>query len=313
MEHIQPDNIPYADMHKKPLKALSPKELLELDIPEPKWLLKPFVPQSGLVQVFADRGVGKTFFVLGLVVALASGKSFLGYKPTDQYRIVWYDGEMSTSLFKERVNLLISQLTELERAYFNDNVRIVLSGEQEFGMPDIGDPESYFYYDHWLEHVDLIVFDNLMSLTNLAINDNDSWGGFNNWCISLRNRGITVMHVHHTGRGGGKHGMGAKRLEQPLDLIIGLRKPADYEMSQGCDFNIEFTKSRRFLGEDAAPMRAMLDSDGKWHRLEYAPEHDWDALQKEHGSVRNIAKATGVSKSEVQRKLKEASVPNQKG
>ena len=95
------------EFNKTPLKALSPKELLSMDIPPPKWLLHPFVPENGLVQVFADRGVGKTFFVLSLAISLATGSEFLGSTPTERCKVVWYDGEMATNQFKERLTFLV--------------------------------------------------------------------------------------------------------------------------------------------------------------------------------------------------------------
>ena len=290
---------------KTPLKALSPDELLKMEIPAPKWLLEPFVPENGLVQVFADRGVGKTFFVLSLAIALATGKEFLGFKPTERCKVVWYDGEMASNIFKERLELLTKELSNLEKVYLNENCRFVLSGEQEFGMPDLGNPENYDYYDHWLHGVKVIILDNLLSLCTIPLNDNDAWAGFNQWCTSMRNKGVTVLHVHHSGRGSSNHAMGAKRIEQPLDLIIGLKPPKDHDVSQGCDFNIEFKKSRRRIGDAGKPFRAKLEPTGEWQRLEYLPDFDYKALQEEHGSLRKIAEITGQSKSTIQRKLKE--------
>ena len=218
----------------------------------------------------------------------------------------WRNGNQS---IQKRLQLLTKGLTNLEKAYLDENLRLVLTAEQPMGMPDLGNPLNYDYYDHWLQGVKVIIFDNLLSLSTTPLNDNDAWADFNQWCVSLRNKGVTVLHVHHSGRGSSNHAMGAKRIEQPLDLIVGLKPPKEHDVSQGCDFNIEFKKSRRMIGDSGKPFRAKLTEEG-WQRLEYAPEHDYIALRQEYGSVRKIAEATGESKSTVQRKLAELGVPN---
>ncbi|MDX2349916.1 MAG: AAA family ATPase [Porticoccus sp.] len=55
-------------------------QFLEIDIPERKFLLAPWLPEQGLAMVCAPRGIGKTFFGLTVTYAVASGSSFLGWQ-----------------------------------------------------------------------------------------------------------------------------------------------------------------------------------------------------------------------------------------
>ena len=51
--------------------------------------------------------------------------------------------------------------------------------------------------------------------------------------------------------------------------IASLKRPIDYDASQGARFEVHFTKSRGFFGEDAAPFEARL-IDGRWDMAPYA-------------------------------------------
>ena len=69
---------------------------------------------------------------------------------------------------------------------------------------------------------------------------------------------------------------------------------------------MRFTKSRGFWGRDAEPFEARF-AEGRWSTAEIVAEDSAEALAalREQGlSIRDIAERCGVSKSEVQRRLK---------
>ena len=52
-----------------------------------------------------------------------------------------------------------------------------------------------------------LILDNLSSLTAaLRENDSDSWSPIQQWLLRLRRRGISVLIVHHAGKGGEQRG-----------------------------------------------------------------------------------------------------------
>ena len=82
--------------------------------------------------------------------------------------------------------------------------------------------------------------------------------------------------------------------------------PIKYDASQGATFEVHFTKSRGFWGDDAAPFEARL-IDGKWMVGEIAVDDSVEtmrALQESGASIREIRERLGMSKSVVARKLK---------
>jgi putative DNA primase/helicase len=70
--------------------------------------------------------------------------------------------------------------------------------------------------DPWLDGADLLIADNLSSLT-AVIRDNDaeSWGPIQDWLLRLRRRGMSGLIVHHAGKGGQQRG--TSRREEVLD------------------------------------------------------------------------------------------------
>jgi putative DNA primase/helicase len=57
--------------------------------------------------------------------------------------------------------------------------------------------------DRWLDGVELLILDNLSSLTaGLRENDSDAWSPIQEWLLRLRRRGISVLIVHHAGKRG---------------------------------------------------------------------------------------------------------------
>jgi len=74
-----------------------------------------------------------------------------------------------------------------------------------------------------------------------------------------RRRGRAVLVVHHSNKDGGQRG--TNRREDVLDLVMGLRRPADWEPSHGTRFEIHFEKARGLQGEAVEPIEARLDTD----------------------------------------------------
>ena len=266
------------------------------------------LPMQGLAMVYAPRGLGKTFFGLGLAYAAAGGGAFLNWQAPKPRRVLYIDGEMPAAMMQERIKLIAEgacfAMVEL------DNLRIVSADLQGDVRLDISDPEGQSLINGYLGDVDLLVLDNLASLhLGGAENEGDSWLATQSWLLSLRRVGIAVLIVHHSGKGGQQRG--TSRREDVLDTVIALRRPSDYAPEQGARFEVHLEKARGICGNDVLPFEVQLSTANGRARWTTKPLADVNrakivALARQGLSVREIAEETGLSKSRVGRMRTEA-------
>jgi hypothetical protein len=143
-----------------------------------------------------------------------------------------------------------------------ENFRLLAADMQEDGLPDLADPEAQRFYEPYIADADLIIVDNLSTIArSLRENEADSFGPLQAWMVSQRSGGRSVLLVHHAGKGGGQRG--TSRKEDTLDAVISLSRQPGYSASEGARFEVRFTKSRGFWGDDAEPFEARF-ADQKW-------------------------------------------------
>jgi AAA domain/Homeodomain-like domain len=286
------------------LRPLNLREFLELSLKPREMLLDPILPEKGLAMLYAARGTGKTFVALCMAFAIATATLFLKWKAPKPRRVLLIDGEMPAAALQERWARIVASAPDVQLD--PGNIQI-LAGDliEEGGIGNLASPDVQAEIDRWLEGVDVLILDNLSSLT-AVIRDNDaeSWGPIQEWLLRLRRRGIAVLIVHHAGKGGQQRG--TSRREDVLDTSISLRHPADYSPTEGARFEVHLEKARGVHGDAARPFEAKLEvRDGKaiWtvRELEDVNRARVRALLDDGVSLRDIADETGISKSTVQR------------
>jgi putative DNA primase/helicase len=261
-------------------------------------LLAPIIPEKGLVMVYGYRGTGKTHVGLGIGYAVSTGLRFLKWHAPKARKILLIDGEMPAAALQERLEgIVTAENFEPDKGMF----RIIAGDLEEFGIGNLADPKIQRELDPRLSGIDLLILDNLSSLT-AVIRDNDpeSWNAIQTWLLSLRRRGISVLIIHHAGKGGDQRG--TSRREDVLDTSISLRRPADYTPTEGARFEVHIEKGRGIHGDAAKPFEAMLTAGGWTMReIEDVNKARIAALLEDGMSVREIAEETGISKSTVHR------------
>jgi putative DNA primase/helicase len=220
------------------LRPKDVQEFLGLRIKPREMILDPIIPEKGLAMLYAARGTGKTLVALGIGFAAATGTKFLKWPAPKPRRVLLLDGEMPAATIQERLAQLIESAPEAELN--PENLKVLAADLIEpCGIGNLASPKVQDELEPWLEGVDLVIFDNLSSLTTI-IRDNDaeSWEPIQAWLLKLRRRGIAVLIVHHAGKGGQQRG--TSRREDVLDTSISLRRPADYSATEGARFEIHF-------------------------------------------------------------------------
>tara|TARA_A100001391_G_scaffold195512_1_gene172916 strand:+ start:2254 stop:3210 length:957 start_codon:yes stop_codon:yes gene_type:complete len=288
--------------------AVSAGDLITMEMPARRLLLAPWLPAQGLAMVYAPRGVGKTYFALNVAYAVASGGQYLNWSAPACGRVLYLDGEMPANVMQQRLRDIVATA---EKDAASDALRIVtpdLQGDQF--MPDLSSATGQASLESLLEGTDLVVVDNISTLCRGGIeNESESWLPVQQWALRLRSKGITVLFVHHAGKGGNQRG--TSRREDVLDTVISLKRPPDYSPDQGAAFEVHFEKNRGFTGTDAEPLDVSLANTPTgltwvWRELEVSTYHKVVELAKEELSQADIARELDVNRSTVSRHIKAA-------
>jgi hypothetical protein len=84
---------------------------------------------------------------------------------------------------------------------------IISADRVDRGIGNLGSPVVQAEIESLLDGVELLVIDNLSSLTvGVRENDSDAWGEIQEWLLRLRRRGVSVLLIHHSGKTGGQRG-----------------------------------------------------------------------------------------------------------
>ena len=284
-------------------------EFLNQQLPARELLLAPWLPRQGLAMIHAYRGIGKTHVALGVGYAVASSGSFLGWKAPQSAGVLLLDGEMPGSALQERLATIVAHTAHEAKAAFKIMTPdLQPKGRVAFNLADVDDQAAI---ETDLDNIDLIIVDNVATLARTGkTNDAESWLPIQEWALKQRAAGRSVLFIHHSGKSGSQRGTSAK--EDVLDTVIGLRRPSDYEPSQGARFEVHFEKARGFNGEDAEPLEVALveGSDGgpSWiaKPLEDSLYERVIELSKDGLLQRDIAEEVQRNKSTVSRMLKRA-------
>ena len=222
---------------------LSTRELVRMDIPKKQVLLHPWVNEEGIILGSGWRGIGKSWFGLGLTDAVSRGASFGPWECMKSVPCLFLDGEMPASDIVERVKALNLHSDRPNPLYIYSDALAT----NTFGLP-----RAHLGNESWRKEmkeillsrkIKLWVIDNLASLTS-GIDENvkKDWDPINQWLLDLRFSGITTVMLHHLNKLGGQRGTSAR--EDNLDVSLMLKAPHDHTPEDGARFIVHFTKAR---------------------------------------------------------------------
>ena len=288
-----------------PLTAIGLNDFLNLDVPVREMLLAPILPERSLAMLYAPRGIGKSWLALNIGLSIAAGQPLLRWSAPRPRNVLYIDGEMPIVALQERLKAIsVGMGSDIP----NDGFRMLAADQIEGGI-NLGTEEGQRALDPLLQRLDLLILDNLSTLTSRSESASDAWLPMQSWLLALRRRGVSVLIVHHAGTNGRQRG--TSRREDALDTVIALRRPEDYSPEQGARFEIHFEKLRnRVDGVGSIPFEARLetsDADGQgrmcWSCCDLKPPLLMQAAElfTEGLTVREVAATLRISKSEAGR------------
>ncbi len=290
------------------LRAVTIHEFLATELPPRENVLAPWLPTQGLAMIYAKRGIGKTHLGLGIFYAVASGGRFLKWEAPKPRPVLYVDGEMPAVALQERIAAIV-KATDIEPPA-PEYLKLITPDLQERGIPDIGCVEGQEAIEEHLEGIKLVILDNLSTLLRQGReNEAESWNPVQEWALSLRRKGISVLFIHHAGKGGQQRG--TSRREDVLDTVICLRHPSDYSPPDGCRVEVHFEKARGIQGDELHPFEAKLeyrDGEALWttRDLEECRTGQVAELSNLGMNQRDIAKELEIGLGSVNRHLQKA-------
>lgn len=294
---IYPNNI-------KEVKAVSLTDLLNMNLPPRENLLDPWLPKSGLCMVYATRGIGKTFFALEVTMAIACGINFLSFRAPHPAKVLYIDGEMPANVMQSRLRSIKERINSAHPNIDIIEPLLITPDLQGDCTIDLSTNEGHLLIEKHTKNAELIVIDNISTLAgSLKENDATDWMPFQQLLLKLRKQGKSVLLVHHAGKGGNQRG--TSKREDILDTVIALKRPNDYEASDGASFELYFEKNRGILGDDTKPIFCQLvNNNWSYSTLEESNYAKAIALYNEGLQQKDIVLELNISKSQVSKIIK---------
>ena len=286
---------------RQPLKPLSLKDFLALEIPPRKLLLAPVLPAQAIAMLYGPRGCGKTHVAVGMSLAVATGSPFLRWRAPEPKRVLYIDGEMPAGALQERLEAAKARFANPHLA--DINLEVLAADTYRDGLPDLSTREGRRDFAPVLEGFDLLVADNISTLCRTGKeNEAESWSELQSWALQQRRAGRSTLFLHHAGKGGDQRG--TSRREDVMDTVMKMSRPQDYTAQEGARFILEYTKARGFAGEEAEPFEAWLRG-GEWTVRDATSARDEKilALKAEGLTQREIADEVGCGLGTVNRAL----------
>jgi len=271
-------------------------------------ILIPFIKDGDATMIYSPSGVGKSFYVIGIAVAIAGGGKFLGYEAPKPKKVLYIDGEMSKWQLQTRIR---ASLDDLNRELVYKNLTIANRELSECLFPDLGNKEhiSFIHKEILNSGYDVVIFDNFSTLA-LNIEDENSAGSFNptlELIQELKASGVLPILVHHSNKNGGSY-RGTTKIEAIFSNIISLEKSNSIDLTAGAGFRVKFTKNRNEYSEFTEPRTVQLVKGDGWNSITTNDDLDekvYNELVKcKHDSQQQIAEALGIAPSTVSKAKK---------
>lgn len=234
--------------------CLSYQDLLIADISKRENILV-WLPCGGLIMLFSQRGLGKTFFALSFAYAVTSLDQFMIWKIEKNIGCLYIDGEMSLSEMRERL-MRITKTTPKHPLQLLSHETFYNKFERDLVITDHDVQQAILNLLDENKEIGLLIIDNISSLSRVREDKSDDWREFMlPFLIACRRRSVAVFLVHHASKSGDQRGTGAR--EDALDTVIKLEKK-DLSNNEGANFTIKFGKTRSFCGTNAQSLNAKL-------------------------------------------------------
>ncbi|MHA6689405.1 AAA family ATPase [Devosia sp. A449] len=250
------------------LITFSAADLLSTSYPPREVVLDPWLRQGETVMVWAATGVGKTWFILSLAVAISGGGAVGDWTAPKPRKVLIIDGEMHQQDLADRLRLLGDVGVsghDMEAVGRNLHVLPRQAQDPDSRFHDITDEgeQNKILRRCRTEGIEVLIIDNLSTVADGLTDENDAtaFRTIQGFMLKMKQAGITTILVHHA-RKDGRDMRGSTALQTTFEVIIGLQKPSVAPHGKAC-FTLEFTKVRA-KGNDTTTSRIWTLQENGW-------------------------------------------------
>jgi hypothetical protein len=225
-------------MDVPPKLILALGDWLERDLPPPDCICGNWLTTTSRVLMVAPTGLGKTMLGIGIGMAIAASRDFLHWRGIRPARVLYIDGEQSRRLLKQRL------ADEAARLGITPDTFFAFNREDWPDFEPLNTPKGQAFVEELIQQVggvDLIQFDNIMSLIGGDQKEEEGWAKTMPWVRNLTQRRIGQIWTHHTGHDETRS-YGTSTRQWQMDTVVHMEKVerADTDVS----FELTFRKAR---------------------------------------------------------------------
>jgi hypothetical protein len=209
------------------------------ELQTPDYLLGSVLSTTNRWLVTGPTGIGKTNLAIAVGMGVAAGDGFLHWKGVRPGQVLYVDGEMSNRVVKQRL------IAEIERRHGDKPSGFyAFCGEDVDGFSPLNTDDGRSFMWKLIDEigdVDLVIFDNVMSLIAGNMAEEGPWAAVMPFVRSLTRRSIGQIWIHHTGhRDNRSYGTKTREWQMDTVAILEAAKRPDTDVS----FKMSFTKAR---------------------------------------------------------------------
>ena len=230
-------------------------------------LITPWLQRGTINLLYSDAGVGKSWFALLTVYALATGGKLLNkFQARRKLRCLYLAGEMGDRICR-RIEDIHAAMPNCDAA---DNIEVYPRPGQNVEKLNLERAESWEALDALIDKVDVVVIDHLTAFT-IGNNSSDSWSQLHAHLRRYAQQGKTILLVHHAGKDG--HQRGTSKLDDDIDMKIHIAKLGASE--NGVRVTFEKHRDDETLGKAMQPFVYYWDQDPagrlRWQAIDTEP------------------------------------------
>jgi hypothetical protein len=239
------------------VSPITREEFMALKVEPPVYYLNPILRVAHLLQFHGPTKHGKSRFAFSMAAATYCSTSLLNWQCEKQARVLYVDGELP----QEDLQPLLNRIPD------SDGRLLVLSRYELLArglkLPDIRTAAGRAEYTAIIEEwgVDVLILDSYSTLVGGDENELDCWQDIQEWLMSLRGMGISVILIMHEGINTGRARGPTKRTDV-FDGTMRIERLSDRDTEEEAFYLIEPKLFRSNAGAGLEPIIAKLNKYG---------------------------------------------------